>query len=157
MALVSAVLWVLVGVLYFIYAAVKERPERAVPVLVACAAMVAGMVATVYATRFLTRIHIALGIAFAIAVICTLCVCVTKSQAKERSKIEEDLSKKKEWADSVKSTLSDEDLEKCAYQHRFTLRVSMDSRHWNYWRKEPHYSKVVQLAQIIRGTEMMKK
>ena len=156
MELVSAILWVLIGILYIIYKAFKEKPGEATNITIVCVSVVGGFIGFVYLLRFLLGRSVLIGIVFAVICVGLLCTTVAASQIKEHKKNKELKSSKKAEIEQIRSTLSDKDLEECAFNNRYSLHISMDSRHWNYWKKEPYYSRVVQLAEIIRYVNVKK-
>ena len=142
MGVASGIFWILVGGAYIWYRSLKEKPDETIVCTVGAIIGIIAIPAFFFFQQFLYDINITVGSIWSLLCLLALIGFGFYSLANMLGENAQAEVRREEWEKKVSSHLTPEDYENHARTHQRSLDVSMKENAWNYWKKEPYYSKV---------------
>ena len=157
MGIASGIFWIMFGLIYIWYQAVKEHPSETITGTLLCILVVGGIILYTYTYRWLMEWNLWVGSIFAFCVLGFVCYKVIQSQIKERKKQEAIHEEYVAWMTKVRSTLTEQDYYNYAKDNWWFYNVSMDEKSCMYWKKEPYYTRICNALELKRSIEMKRE
>ena len=156
MGIASGIFWIIFGLLYIWYQSFKEHPSETLAGTFLCLCVIFGIVAYTYIYRWLMEKNLWLGAIFCFGVLGFVFYKLIKFQHEASVEDAKRRHEYEEYKARVRSTLTEEDYKAAAMKYRHTIFCSMNENDFNYWKKEPYWSKVKLFTEIDRGAELRK-